>query len=564
MGLDDHRVDQPHQRAVGLFDGIVVVVARRVAARALGGQFERGQQRVGALALLGRRARVEVERHLVEAAARVQQRNLLDEIARGRQHRHDLGLGQELGLVDAVAARRILGGDDDLAVHQSQRQHLQSQRGGHRQLAQRLDVDRERVQIHLRIAHLAGQRRLQVGARDQALAHQQFAQRHLAVLALVRERVRELALGDVAERDQRLADAHHRHPALRLDRGVQLLRRGDVVAQQHVAGPLLALLLRLREHGVDLLGRRGGLQHQRIHHLLRRRDVGHLRALGLQRLAQFLACDDAVVDEQFAQRQVAVADLAAQRLGQVLGRQDAQRDQRLAQAQHRRARLQFQRLLELLLRDQADLDEHLAELDVAQALLFGERVLQLLRGQRVLADEHVAQARSEVDAAIGAARIERALDQAAVADRRKQEQALVALDVADRAAGVRLAVAELNLEFGVARNAVGPAGGRVDAVARGHHRLGERQALELAEAQLHRRARRRHEHGGEAHGRLEVRHAGVEALVVEAQDRARLAGAERPHLARVRGGRHGPVRRLGRSGAVLRSTTGRGGQRGQR
>ena len=105
-----------------------------------------------------------------------------------------------------------------------------------------------------------------------------------------------------------------------------------------------------------------------------------------------------------------------------------------------------------------DLDEHLAELEVAQALLFVECVLQLLRRQRVLADEHVAQARSEVDAAIGAARIEGALHEAAVADRREQEQALFGLDMADRAAGVRLAVVELNLEFGVARNAVGPAG----------------------------------------------------------------------------------------------------------
>ncbi len=560
MRLDDHRIDQPHQRGVGLLDGAVVVV-RRCAVRAFGRRhLQRCQQRVGAL-VLGDGGRVEVQRHLVEAGARVQQRDLFDQVVGGRQHRHDLGLRQELGLVDAIPARGILGGDDHLAVEQAQRQHLQPHRGGHRQLAQRLEVDREGPQVDLRIAHLARQRGLQVGARDQSLAHQQFAQRHLAVLALVRQRRGQLALGDVAERDQRLADAHHRHPALRLDRGVQLLGRRDVVVQQYVAGTLLVRFV-LRDGSGELRRRRGGLEHHRVEHRQRRRVVRQLRALDLQRLAQFLARDDAVVDQQFAQRQVAVADLAAQRLGQVFGRQDAQRDQRLAQAQHRRARLQLQRLLQLRLRDQVDLDQHLAELQVAQALLLAQRVLQLLRRQRVLADEHVAEARPEVDAAIRAARIERALDEAGVADRRKQEQALLGLDMADSAARVRLAVAELDLELGVARHAVGPAGRGIDAVARRHDRLGEREALELAEAQLHRRARGRHEDRGESRRRVELRQAGVETLVVEAQDCAGLAGAERPRRSGVRGGRHGPVRRLGRG--VRGSASRGGGQGGQR
>jgi len=87
----------------------------------------------------------------------------------------------------------------------------------------------------------------------------------------------------------------------------------------------------------------------------------------------------AVVDQQLAQRQVAVVGLAAQGLRQVFRRQDAQRDQGFAQAQHGRAPLQLDGLRELWLGDQLDVDEDVAELQVADALLFSERFLQLRR-----------------------------------------------------------------------------------------------------------------------------------------------------------------------------------------
>jgi len=180
----------------------------------------------------------------------------------------------------------------------------------------------------------------------------------------------------------------------------------------------------------------------------------------------------------------------------------------------------------------------------------------------VLTDEDVAQARPEIDAAIGAARIEHPLHQAGVAHRWEQEQPELALHVAYRASRVRLAIGELHLEFGVARHALAPAGRRIDAVAGRQQRLRERQALELAEAQLHRRARWRHVDGGHAGLRVELGQAGIEALVVQSQDRAGFAGAQWPGRAGIGGRRHRPVRgrlRGGALGAAAR-TGGEGGQ----
>ena len=267
--VDDHRVDQPDQRVVALLDLAFLLLLARGLARdlLLALALQRLDQLVGAVELevhrQRRQAAVAVDDRLA-AEAFVGGRDRELQRAQPRQRRHDLELGDELDLVDAVAPRRVFHRDDQAAVAQHQRQHLQPLGHRERQLAHRVRLDREVVRVHQRVAHLAGQRRLQLRARDDALAHQQLAQRHRAVLLLLRQRLVELRLRDQVQREQRFADAHHRHLGLLLDREHQLLGRDDVLRHQDVADAAVAQVALLAGGGIDLFLRRHLLAYQQV------------------------------------------------------------------------------------------------------------------------------------------------------------------------------------------------------------------------------------------------------------------------------------------------------------
>ena len=261
--LEDHRVDQPHQRVVALLDGCVAIV---VDAR-VGAALHRRQQ-------LARVAELELDRRHRVAGDALRERgdahlfvgavDGADQHARTRQHRHHLALRGELQLVELGAVGGVLHRRDQApgADHQRQRRHPRRHRVG--QARDGLRVGRKLQYVDQRVAHLACQRGLQVGARDQALAHQQLAQRHAAVLPLLDQRVLELRLGDEAQGRERFADAHHRHPRLVVDGFGELLRRDDLAQEQQVAETALAQGLLFGERLFDLLGRGRTLGDQRL------------------------------------------------------------------------------------------------------------------------------------------------------------------------------------------------------------------------------------------------------------------------------------------------------------
>jgi hypothetical protein len=167
-----------------------------------------------------------------------------------------LQLGIELDLVDGGASRRVFEGDDEPAVADQQRDRAQARGDAVAELAQRLGLDRERFEVDQRIAHLAGERGLQLVARDHAHPHQDLAERDAAVELLLHERFLQLALVDHAEREQRLADPNERHLLLALDRLEQLLRSDDLLRDQDLAELLLAQALLHVDRLVDLCRRR--------------------------------------------------------------------------------------------------------------------------------------------------------------------------------------------------------------------------------------------------------------------------------------------------------------------
>ncbi len=112
------------------------------------------------------------------------------------------------------------------------------------------------LRIHDRVAHLAGQCRLQVGARHDAGVHEDLAERHAAVDLLLGQRLGQLRVGDQVQPEQGLADAHHRHPGLLLERKQQLVGRHDAAADEDVAELLVAQAILLLRGALDLL--RGG------------------------------------------------------------------------------------------------------------------------------------------------------------------------------------------------------------------------------------------------------------------------------------------------------------------
>ena len=223
--------------------------------------------------------------------------------------------GAELDLVDGGAARRVVerrrrGGRRAPAA--ASRCSRDATRVG--ELAQRFGLDREGVEVDERVAHLARQRGLQVLARDDAHPHQQLAERHAAVELLLHQRFVELALVDHAERDQRLADAHHRHlaPGARSPRAAA--RRRDDLA--HDAGCRRAFALRscccIVDRLVDLAAVGGLLLDQHLADARADLERPCRRERGMK-----LRCDAAVVvvrrEEEQAELVLDVADrLAAQ------------------------------------------------------------------------------------------------------------------------------------------------------------------------------------------------------------------------------------------------------------
>ena len=256
MGLDDHVVDQPNQRVVGLLDrsfiGLGVVVFT----------LECFDQLVGADGGLG------LGVHALEAAL-PRPRDSADLVvgcvgavvhrAALPEHGHHLHLRRELGLIDRrTPARRVVQRHHQPALKDQQRQQAQPGRHGVRQLAQRVCLDGERVDINQRIAHLARHRHLQVRPRDHAAAHQDLAQRHAAIELLLAQRGLQVMDVDHAQRHQRLADAHHGHARLLFERAHQLVGGDDVARDEDVADALFAHLHLLGGGSFDLI-RRGGL-----------------------------------------------------------------------------------------------------------------------------------------------------------------------------------------------------------------------------------------------------------------------------------------------------------------
>ena len=106
-------------------------------------------------------------------------------------------------------------------------------RHAQRQLARRRRVDRKACEVDAGVAHLVGDRGLQVGLRDEAHLHQPLAERRVADRGLG-ERAVELVAGQHAELEQRVADGLDRHAALVPQRLQQLRRRGDPFLGRHV------------------------------------------------------------------------------------------------------------------------------------------------------------------------------------------------------------------------------------------------------------------------------------------------------------------------------------------
>jgi hypothetical protein len=225
-----------------------------------------------------------------------------------RQHGDDLHVGVELDLVERGAARRVVEGDHQAAVADQERHHAQPRGDAVVELPQCLGLDRERVDVDERIAHLARQRGLQVVARDDARAHQDLAERHAAVELLLDQRLLELRLRHHAEREQRLADAHQRHLVLCRDRLEQLVGGDDLLGHEDVAELLVAQLV-LQVHRVGhLLPGRVVLLDEQLADLLPDLVVG----IGVPR--DELALDAAVVVARREQEQAEVVLDMADRL----------------------------------------------------------------------------------------------------------------------------------------------------------------------------------------------------------------------------------------------------------
>ena len=91
-------------------------------------------QRAACRCPAGPRWTLKFSEHVVEADAPVDDRDLAMQVARGGQHRHDLGLREELGLVDAVAPRGIVVATMSLPFRRLTGSMPSRVRGGHGQL----------------------------------------------------------------------------------------------------------------------------------------------------------------------------------------------------------------------------------------------------------------------------------------------------------------------------------------------------------------------------------------------------------------------------------------------
>ena len=222
--VEHHAVDHADQRVVRLLDRRVFF--RRVLKAFL---LQRMQQFLGLAAVeLDRLQRVARSEPAFGGGAdlfvRVAQRAV--ELQTLREHRHGLHLRDEFDLVHGRApVGRIVERHHQAAFVNHQRHDLQPHRRRIADLAQRLGLGRKHIHVDQRIAHLAGQRDLQLRPRHGAGAHQQLAQRRAAFQPLLRQRVAQLLAGDHAERSQRLADADQRHLRLVRKGGEQLRRR---------------------------------------------------------------------------------------------------------------------------------------------------------------------------------------------------------------------------------------------------------------------------------------------------------------------------------------------------
>ena len=186
--LDDHVVEQAHQRVVALLDRLFLVGGGGAALPAfllerfdelVGGARQRRQVVLDRRQVVGLPAGHGAADLLVGGAQRG-----LDREAPG-EHRQDLHVGVELDLVERGAARRVVEGDHEAAVADQERHHPQARGDAVVELAQRLGLGREGVEVDERVAHLARERGLQVAARDDAHAHQDLAERNAAVELLL-------------------------------------------------------------------------------------------------------------------------------------------------------------------------------------------------------------------------------------------------------------------------------------------------------------------------------------------------------------------------------------------
>ena len=126
--LDDHRVDQPHQRVVGLLDRLVVVAPLLLLLL-----LQRLHQLAGIVELElehRRRRRGGAMGPHIAAEALVYRGHRRADGAGARQRRHHLGLRDEFDLIELEPRRGVFDGDDQLAIAYQQGQRGQAHCSG--------------------------------------------------------------------------------------------------------------------------------------------------------------------------------------------------------------------------------------------------------------------------------------------------------------------------------------------------------------------------------------------------------------------------------------------------
>ena len=232
LRLQDHGVDQAHQRVVRLLDGPLLVGG--FVARTL---FQRGQQFARALGVVRTRwGRSRAGQARPGAQVLVTPFQAFAQRPAHRQHGNDLAAGGELHLVQGLGAGRVFHRHDQTVLPNHQGQGAQAGGQGLADPRQCLRFRRELAQVHHGVAHLAHQGRLQALPRDQAIPHQQLPQGHTTVGTLFHDGGLQLLGADLSQRHQSFAQRDDRSARLPGDGLFQFLRGGRRPLLQRVPG----------------------------------------------------------------------------------------------------------------------------------------------------------------------------------------------------------------------------------------------------------------------------------------------------------------------------------------